>query len=146
MTQLTQDQEFKVLSPENEVTLSTGETISIKPFTFGQLPKAIGLAGGLNSLIQNAFSDKESPDLVSLVRDGGEELIALVAFGIKKPREWFDDLATDDGVLLTTQFLEVNMDFFVQKVMPQFKKGMEKFKRLQTASQSSSAEASPTKK
>ena len=142
---MTQQEELKVLFPETSVTLSTGETIALKPFTFGQLPKALSLAGGVATLVQRAVeSDNFQKEVLGVIAEGGEDLLLLIAFGIGKPRAWFDELQTDDGVLLTSEFLAVNFDFFTKRVLPKFNEGMAKLKRSPKASPNSSAEASPT--
>lgn len=142
---MTQQEELKVLFPETSVTLSTGETISLKPFTFGQLPKALSLAGSVSTLVTRAVeSNNFQQEILTVIAAGGEDLLQLVSFGTGKPREWFDSLQADDGVKLTSEFLAVNFDFFTKNVLPQFEAGMAKFKRSPKASPNSSAEASPT--
>ncbi len=118
--------ELKVLFPENKVTLSTGEVIDVKPFTFGQLPKAIGLSKELFGVARQLYENKVSTtELVGeMFSTGGENFIDLIAMSTSKPRQWFDELQADDGVALATTFLEVNLSFFAQKVLPAFTTGM----------------------
>lgn len=142
---MTQQEELKVLFPESSVTLSTGETIALKPFTFGQLPKALSLAGSVSTLVQRAVdSNNFQQEILAVIAEGGEDLLQLVAYGTNKPREWFDSLPADDGVLLTSEFLVVNFDFFTKKVLPKFEAAVAKFKRSPKQLPNSSAEVSPT--
>lgn len=125
-----QVQELEVLFPEHvDVQLTTGEVITIKPLTFGQTLKAMKVGKNLGSLIINA-STAENPraEYMNIMVEGGEEVIDLLAFAFNKPKSWFDDLPSDDGVKLTAQFLEVNFDFFIKKVMPEIVKSMNSMK------------------
>lgn len=127
--------EINTLFPGKEITLASGETITIKPFTFGQLPKAIKLGQQIGGLLANMYkqgkfedSSNTSTNLMLIISEGGEDLINLIGLGINKPRDWFDGLQGDDGVNLTIAFLEVNIDFFTKKMMPQILASMEKIK------------------
>ena len=124
-----QQAELKVLHPNIDVTLSTGEVLTLKPFTFGQLPKALKLANGIAALIQNAHASGDfTSHALNIMADGGEDFLTLMAFGLGKDREFFDTLDAADGTLLSMEFLGVNYDFFIQRVLPLFRKGMEKLK------------------
>ena len=52
------------------------------------------------------------------MEEGGEARVELVAFAVKKPRAWFDELGSDDGIALTKAAFEVNGDFFARRVAP----------------------------
>lgn len=119
-------EEIQTLFPGKEVILSDGEIINMKPFTFGQLPKAMKIGQKLGMLLadlykQGKFEDQSnvSANLMVIIGEGGEDLIELMGLGIGKPRAWFDNLQGDDGITLTIAFLEVNIDFFTKKMMPQ---------------------------
>lgn len=125
--------EIQTLFPGKEITLSTGEVINIKPFTFGQLPKALKIGQKLGVLLadlyrQGKFEDQTnvSSNLMVIVGEGGEDLLDLIGLGIGKPRAWFDELQGNDGITLTIAFLEVNIDFFTKKMMPQLSEAMSK--------------------
>ena len=113
-----------MLFPGREVAVG-GETIVVKPLTFGQLPKATkllqpvvkalresGALGGAGSVIDMIGS------WVDILAAGGEDMLTLVGFAVGKPREWFDALSMDDGVALVRAVVEVNGDFFGRKVLP----------------------------
>lgn len=126
-------EEIKILFPGKELNLSTGEQLIIKPFTFGQLPKALSLASKISFILaemynEGKFEDKKkiSQNLMQVLSQGGEDLIQLIALGVDKPREWFDGLPGDDGINVMVAFLEVNIDFFTQRMMPQLLAQVEK--------------------
>lgn len=118
----------KLLPAGREVTAG-GETLTLKPFTFGQLPRAIkllrpvteavGTAGIAEFKDGNFFLSADWPlKLPVLMDEAGEALVSFVAFAAGKPREWFDTLGADEGIALTKAAFEVNGDFFVKRIAP----------------------------
>ena len=125
----------EILFPNKEVLLTTSEVITISPFTFGQLPKALKFANKLGVLAIDLYKtgrldNKEmaASNIIAVISEGGDDLINLLSLSIGKPREWFDTLDTVDGIKLVTAFFEVNIDFFTKKVMPQLSEAMLQFK------------------
>lgn len=116
--------DIKTIFPATEITLTSGEVLSIKPLTFGQLPKAVELTNKLGSTLANldpsTFNDNQSlaQSMFQLISLSAEDFVQLLAFVLKKPREWFDELPTQDGIAISIQFLEVNIGFFTQHVRP----------------------------
>jgi hypothetical protein len=120
--------DLEKLLPEREITIA-GEAITVRPFFFGQLPKAVKLLRpiaealretGIASLEGNGLA--LAPDwalrLPQLFEEAGEPLVAFVAFAVGKPREWFDTLEADEGVKLTKAVFESNASFFASRVAP----------------------------
>jgi hypothetical protein len=127
---LTEQTDLEALLPAREITLK-GEVMTVAPFTFGMLPKAVKLMQPLAEALRSAnvvgFHDgivSLAPDwpmkVPQIVAEGGEALLDLLAFVIAKPRKWFDTLGMDEGIALTKLALEVNADFFQKKVAPMF--------------------------
>jgi hypothetical protein len=126
--------DLQTIFPDAELTVQ-GEVLTIKPFTFGQLPKVLKLTKSFYSEVQPLFEDlqgNEAQLTMQVMAVGGDDLIELIALGIKKPREWFDTLQIDDGVRVATAFLEVNLSFFAQRVLPQVKTAMSQLQSLAT--------------
>jgi hypothetical protein len=120
--------DIDTLFPGREGTFK-GETITVKPFTFGQFPRAIRLLRPITDAVKDAGIAGMSAAGFSLAADwplrlpqvmdeAGESVIEFVAFAVGKPRVWFDDLAGDEGIALTKLVFEVNGDFFVQRIAP----------------------------
>lgn len=134
--------DLKILFPAKEITLSSGEVIAVKPLTFGQLPKAVELTNKLGATLAaldpNSFNDKQNlaQAMFQLLSLSAEDFVVLLAFVLKKPREWFDELPTQDGVQLSIAFLEVNIGFFTQHVRPVL---MKAGAQLKTSLESSSS-------
>lgn len=131
--------ELKTLFPEVEVTLKSGEVVTVYPLKFGQLAKAAGLMTnvvgsaivGYNDLLADPNSTASA--IGRALIESGEDLYNLLALGLKRDRAWFDELDMDDGIKLTTTFVEVNSDFFVKQALPLVLKSLGKLKK--TASQ-----------
>lgn len=121
--------DLKVLFPGEEVTVK-GETFTVKPFTFGQLPRAAKLVAGLSRALANsgiivftggtdfAIAENWTAKIVTILSEGGEDLLAFVGFVVGKERPWFDDMDIPEGIALTKAVFQVNIDFFVQRVVP----------------------------
>lgn len=121
--------ELNTIFPDTTVTLSDGSTVDVKPFTFGQLPKALALSKNIFGLISTMYADSDHSAIAGTVlTEGGEDFLSLLSLSTGKPRAWFDTLQADDGLAITVQFLEVNLSFFAQKVVPAFKTGMNRLK------------------
>ena len=121
--------DLAALIPGREVTLSNGETLTLAPFFFGQLPKAIRLLRPVTDAVREAgIAGFEGGDfrlasdwplrIPQLMDEAGEALVEFVAFAVNKPRVWFDTLGSDDGIALTRAVFEVNSDFFARRVLP----------------------------
>ena len=117
------------LFPDRELTLSNGEVLTLRPFYFGQYPKAIKMLRPVTDAVRDAgiagfngaqfsLASDWAMRLPQLMDEAGEALVEFVAFAVDKPRSWFDTLPGDDGILLTKAAFEVNGDFFVQRVAP----------------------------
>jgi len=57
-------------------------------------------------------------DWLALFGERGDDLLSAIAIAVRKPREWVDDLAADDALLLAAKVMEVNADFFTRTVIP----------------------------
>ena len=57
-------------------------------------------------------------DWLTLLGDQGDDLLAAIAIAVAKPRQWVDDLAADEAILLAAKVIEVNADFFTRTVLP----------------------------
>lgn len=119
--------DLDVLYPTGKDVQAGGETLTIKPIKFGQLPQASRLIAPISKQLAAAFrADGERTIIdtaalfVDLLASSGEDLLAALGFFTGKPREWFDTLDNDEGLALLNAVFEVNADFFSRKVLPMF--------------------------
>lgn len=103
------------LIPEVKAVKAGGEQIVVAPFAFGQLP---AVSRHIGAVINSLRIVNGSVQLSELMADAGEDVIALAGIAAGKPRAWFDTLASDEGLELVSAVLEVNQDFFVQRMAP----------------------------
>jgi len=88
----------------------------IRPFTIGQLPRVLG---AIRALLEAGSVDAEgNVNLLDAFTFGAEYAIDLVGIATGMPREYFDNLDLDQGVELLAAVVEVNADFFKQRVQP----------------------------
>lgn len=126
------DGDLAILFPGTEVLVS-GEVFHVKPFFFGQIPKAVKLtmpvAKALNesgillfrqdaSQLGFALATDWPFKLPQIMAEGGEALMELLAFAIAKPRAWFDSVAAEEGLALTKAVFEVNTELFLKRILP----------------------------
>ena len=45
-------------------------------------------------------------------------MLSAISIAVGKPRNWVDDLAADEAILLAAKVIEVNADFFTRQVIP----------------------------
>ncbi len=129
--------DLKALFAGKEV-LADGETMTIKPFPFGKWPVALEKVAGLLPFV-------EAGDLIGLASAGGERVIELMMLATGKPREWFDTLDPGAGIDILAALVEVNRDFFEQKVRPHLEALFPRAKSsiTETSSESSSDTGTP---
>jgi hypothetical protein len=107
----------KVIPTPRAVTVKydgKDEVVFVEQIKVGQLPKVLECTYQL----MPAFEGKGGFDPKVLFLRHTDDVLELVALCIKKPRAWVDELEIPDGVNLFTAVLEVNLDFFVQTVLP----------------------------
>jgi len=112
--------QLEVLFPTGKELTIAGETFNITPFKAGQLPKVFKAVEPISGHIVAAFAAHTNPTsaIIGLLASGGENILDIAAIGARKPRAWVDELETDQLLELVAAVLEVNVSFFVQKVLP----------------------------
>ena len=68
--------------------------------------------------------EKAPLNMVALVIEHTPTVITLVSIVLDKPKEWVEDLDLDQLVDLFSKIVEVNLDFFIQKVLPSVLRAM----------------------
>lgn len=125
--------DLDVLFPEGKTVEVQGESLVIKPYTFGQIAKVSKLAYPIiAALVDTGLLRSDTVDgkthfsvandwmlrIVEIMGIGGEDLLQLVALSVGKPRVWLDSIQLDEGVSITQSVIEVNSDFFAKRILP----------------------------
>jgi hypothetical protein len=105
--------DLEKLIPQDTLVQVAGETISISPLKVGQLPAFL-------RVISPVMAQLSQPEInwLALFGERGDDLLNAIGIAVNKPREWVDDLAADDALLLAAKVMEVNADFFTRTVIP----------------------------
>ena len=122
--------DMETLDPTGKEVRAGGEMIKIKPIKLGQLPQAARLIAPISKQIaaaskafktQGGLTVADTAALfVDLLAQSGDDLLAALGFFIGKPREWLDNIETDEGMALFNAVFEVNADFFINRILPMF--------------------------
>ena len=102
----------KLIPQALELTVN-GETLAIKPLKVGQMPAFLRT---ISPVMQHL--SRTEIDWLTLFGERGDDLLSAIAIAVGKPRQWVDDLAADDAILLAAKVIEVNADFFTRTVLP----------------------------
>ena len=116
--------ELAVLFENTQTFTVSGEQVTIRPFSFGELPVVISLLKGVGS--QFAYYQQKGTlntveGMMDVIAAGGENLIQALALNTGKPREFFNKISPEDGVRIMQDFLMMNISFFTQRVLPVIK-------------------------
>jgi len=139
--------ELNVLFPVNFDVIG-GEKINLRPFMFGKWPEVIAKSVGLVKSFMQVLNENgeevldidisaeglsAKTKLFSLVTDlitqGGDDIYNILAISARKDRAWVDELEGEDGIKLLLGTIQVNKDFFIERVVPMLK--MQKLKMMQ---------------
>jgi hypothetical protein len=114
--------DLSVLIPDPVVVMVKDESITVRQMKMKQLPKIMKVVapyyGKLKESQEKAKKDKGELDLLGIVMEYFDPVADTVAILVEKDREWVDDLDIDEMVRLLEVVIEVNVDFFIQKVLP----------------------------
>ncbi len=105
--------DLEKLIPQDTLVHVAGELLAISPLKVGQLPAFL-------RVISPVMAQLSQPQInwLALFGERGDDLLSAIAIAVRKPREWVDDLAADDALLLAAKVMEVNADFFTRTVIP----------------------------
>ena len=105
--------DLEKLIPQDTLVQVAGETVAISPLKVGQLPAFL-------RVISPVMAQLSQPQInwLALFGERGDDLLNAIGIAVRKPREWVDDLAADDALLLAARVMEVNADFFTRTVIP----------------------------
>ena len=105
--------DLEKLIPQALELAMNGETLAIKPLKVGQMPAFLR---AISPVMQHL--SRTEIDWLTLFGERGDDLLSAIAIAVGKPRQWVDDLAADEAILLAAKVIEVNADFFTRTVMP----------------------------
>jgi len=105
--------EFAALPPLPLSMEIHGEALDLTPLRVGELPAFVR---AIRSFAEQLTT---SVDWLGIFADHGDALLDALAIASRRPRSWVEALALDEAIRLGEALLEVNADFFIQRVSPQ---------------------------
>jgi len=101
-----------------------GEKIMVVPIVIGQIP---GLLKAVKSLAPLFSSAPPSADMLTSMMDtDADAVIDIIAVALNKPRAWVNQVPPDEFIELAGAVLEVNVDFFMKRVLPALRDAMKR--------------------
>ncbi len=105
--------DLNTLIPQAVELLIGGETLAIKPLKVGQMPAFLRAISPVTAHLTGPETD-----WLVMFGDHGDDLLSAIGIAVGKPRQWVDELAADEAILLAAKVIEVNADFFTRQVIP----------------------------
>lgn len=100
-----------------------GENVTVSPIRVKELPQLMRVAKPFEADLNRKIEGKA--DIIRMLAAHPDSLIEAVAICCRKPIEWVDALELDEFVQVALAVIEVNFDFFIQKVLPAVEAGMQ---------------------
>lgn len=117
--------EFDVITPQGREVVIGGQPLLITPMTIAQIPPTMRAIKRIRTALGDSTNTLDlanlDPDAVlTLLADGGEDLIDAVVAATGHPLEVIGHAQAHEFVDLFAVVVEVNSDFFIQRVLPAF--------------------------
>lgn len=109
--------DLRGILPEERQVEAGGELITLRPFGFRHMLKALPLIGALMAFVKAeevAGELRLKMDLDQVLTQGADHLVPLMAMATGRDLAWVDGLGFDEGCRLAAAVLELNADFFAR--------------------------------
>lgn len=118
--------DLQTIVPEPILVSVNGEPLEIKQIRVGQISKAMRIAHPFYIKLKEAKDAAKKSgseedygfDIYALVMENTDAILDMVALLVSKDRAWVEDLSIENLVALFSAIVEVNLDFFTQRVLP----------------------------
>ena len=104
----------KIIPQTNEVTVG-GKTIEIKTMKVKQLSATIKAIQPFAAAFK---AGQGQVDMADIVMNNTDNVVDLVHILTGESKEFIEELGIDELIIVFTRLVEVNLDFFIQKVLP----------------------------
>lgn len=101
--------------PESNIVVAGGKNIEIKTMKVKQLSATIKAIQPFAAAFK---AQRDSFDAAEIVMSHTDSVVDLVVILTGETKEFVEELGIDELVILFTKLVEVNLDFFIQKVLP----------------------------
>jgi len=138
----------EVLFPDRDLTLSTGEQVTVREFRFLE---GLTVEQEARPLLESLQAAGESGDVAPidildrLLTDHRDLLMRLIGRSCDRDPEWFETLGDADGTTLMLAFWEVNSRFFMRRLLVRWTmRNLGEIAATRSGSDASSPPSSPT--
>lgn len=109
----------------DEQVVLTDHRVMIRQVKTGTIPKLIQACGSLLILLTTKTPPgQKNFDVTQMVLAYPGEALEVLSVLIERDRAFVDSLEMDDSVMLLGDCLEMNVDFFVQRILPRLSGGI----------------------
>jgi hypothetical protein len=130
--------DLKTLLPASVEFEFNGESVTVRPYTFGQMLKVLPHFGLLSALLSGQLD-------AGLMMECGESCLELISIATGKSRGFVEGLDPAQGLELLGAIVEVNGDFFLQRLRPSLENLIQKVERLGSSAKSLTETTGPPK-
>lgn len=103
------DNDLKILLPDTEYILESGEHVVVKPVPFGKLRIfSEAIASLMLKVSDSGLKLKKIKDWKVLFDVAFDETLNIMGLVIERPRAWFDTISISDGIGILTLMVEQN--------------------------------------
>lgn len=136
---MTDVNDLDVLTKQDEALNLGGQVVILNRIRIGQLADVLAAVQPIASLLMHKVRESRGPDqelsassidvpgLLTRHSDAVIDLITTIqgrGQHFDLTREWVADLELDEMIILTTRVLETNLDFFIQRVLPELSRAL----------------------
>lgn len=104
----------KIIPQPNIVTVG-GKSIEVKTMKVKQLSATIKAIQPFAAAFK---AGQGQVDMSDIVMNNTDNVVDLVSILTGETKEFVEDLGIDELIIVFTRLVEVNLDFFIQKVLP----------------------------
>ena len=118
--------DLQKIIPEPILVIVDDETVEIKQIRVGQISQAMRIAHPFYMKLKESkdgFKKTGSEeayafDIYSLVMENADAILSMIALLCDKDEDWVNRLSLENLIALFSAIVEVNLDFFTQRVIP----------------------------
>lgn len=116
--------ELAVLTPPMIKVTAGSEVIAVTPIKVKELTAFAQALSPILQTLNEAGQDGQAGLMVALLMNHTEAVIRAVAIGIRRDIEFVNNLEIDELIKLGNAVTEVNVDFFIQWMLPAIRQGL----------------------
>jgi hypothetical protein len=118
---MSESTDLNKIIPSDEPMVIGGKTITPRTMKVKQLPAVLKAVQPFAGVFKDGV---QSLDIPTLLIDHTPNVVELVHQLTGEDKEWVENLELDEMIEVFTKVVEVNLDFFIRKVLPLLSEAM----------------------